>query len=292
MLCATSSAAVFWCTVPETYPLGLLSILLALVAVARGRRTAWFVLASAFTLSATVTNWMVGIVAGFARFRWGKALGVTALAFCLVLALWRVQKVIFPSVRLFLAARQEAKHMFTPESGGPLAVLKSFLFHSVVMPEIGVRTHSSGKLILTTQASRPGSASAFGATAVALWTMLLAMGLWGFFVARESRRIRAVLGLTLLGQLLLHCVYGRETFLYSLHFAPLLIAVTAFAASTRARPLALVLASALAILCAVNNAAQFSTALRPFQRAVGAGSSLNDERSPSSDGSIPRAPAP
>ncbi|MBD2251307.1 hypothetical protein [Nostoc parmelioides] len=75
---------------------------------------------------------------------------------------------------------------------------------------------------------------------------------------KKHLKFRIVLGLTILGQLALHSVYGDETFLFSLHFAPLLVVLAALSTLTRARPLALVLAGMLVLIVSVNNGLQFS----------------------------------
>jgi hypothetical protein len=113
---------------------------------------------------------------------------------------------------------------------------------------------------MTTQASIPGSGSLWGTIAVVLWTALLGLGLWGLFSVKQHPKLRLVLGLTLLGQLLLHTLYGSETFLYALHLAPLLVMLAAFSLLTRARPLALVLAAMLVLTAGVNNSLQFQKA--------------------------------
>src|SRR5207237_7945406 len=69
-----------------------------------------------------------------------------------------------------------------------------------------------------------------------------------------------VFGLDLVSQLILHVVYGSETFLYSLHFAPLLVVLAALSTLTQARPLALVLASILIVSTGYNNGLQFNKA--------------------------------
>ena len=272
LLLASSAAAIFWFTVPETYPFGLLTILVALVVVAlaerRGVSGAWYVAASALTLSVTVTNWMVGIAAAFAGLRWRRAVAATAAALCVVAALSVVQSGLFPGVRFFPAPREEARHVFTAESGGPAGVFQSVLFHGMVMPELGVRRDASGELILTVQASPPGSASLVGAAGVAVWVALLAVGFWAFLRAKRHGPLRLVVGVSLLGQLLLHVAYGEETFLYALHFVPLLLVVVAFGALARVRRLVLALAVALVVLAAINNVAQFGRAVSPFARAL------------------------
>jgi len=285
LLLGSSSAAVFWCTVPETYPFGLLTILVALIAVATAERgavsPAWYVAASALTLSVTVTNWMVGIAAAFVGLRWRRAVAVTVAALCVVAALSAAQSGLFRGVRFFPVPQEEARHAFTAESGGPAGVLQSFLFHGMVLPELGVRRHASGELVLTVQASRPGSSSLVGAACVAVWGALLAVGFWAFLSAKGHGPVRLVVGVSLLGQLLLHLAYGEETFLYALHFVPLLLVVVAFGALTRVRRLVLGLAVALVVLAAINNGVQFGRAVSPFARASapgGPGSGAKDAR--------------
>jgi hypothetical protein len=51
----------------------------------------------------------------------------------------------------------------------------------------------------------------------------------------------------------LSLLYGRETFLYSLHFTPLLVVLAAFGTFTSMRLLILCLAAALVVLVGTNN---------------------------------------
>jgi len=80
------------------------------------------------------------------------------------------------------------------------------------------------------------------------------------FRIAPHRPARAVLGLTFLGQLPLHLVYGSETFLYGLHFVPLLVVLAALSTQTPARPVALLLAGALVVTATTNNVTQFTKA--------------------------------
>jgi hypothetical protein len=266
VLGAVSAASMFWFVIPETYPFGSLSILVGLIVVGLAKYRslpAWlYISSSALTLSITLTNWMVGILATFANYPWKRSLQLTVNAFCIVVLLWGVQKFIFPSAQFFIGDREEAMYILLPESGGPLYVLMSFLFHTMVMPAIKVVNRpDSPDLLMTTQLSLPGSGSIWGTIAVALWASLISLGLWALFAVKEHRQLRVVLGATLLGQLALHVLYGPETFLYALDFGPLLVVLAAFGALTRARLLALVLAGTLVISAGINNGLQFSKAI-------------------------------
>ncbi|NJR74157.1 MAG: hypothetical protein HC773_11845 [Scytonema sp. CRU_2_7] len=94
-----------------------------------------------------------------------------------------------------------------------------------------------------------------------LWAGLLALGLWALFSLKQHLKLRIVLGLTLLGQLALHSVVYTETFLYSLHFGPLLVVLAALSTLLKpARLIALVLAGTLVLTAGVNNVLQFNKA--------------------------------
>jgi len=276
MLAAISASAIFWFVVPETYSFGSLSILLslAIVALAQYLRLSplWYMVVSALTLSFTVTNWMAGILATIVNHPWKRSLQITINAFCLVVVLWGVQKVLFPTAEFFLGDhfigdREEAAYVLTPESGGPLHVVKSFVFHTMVMPTIEVvdKFDRPNWPIMSTQTSVLGSGSLWGVMASILWVILLSLGLWGLFSIREHLRLRLVLALTLLGQLALHTLYGDETFLYALHFGPLLVVLSALSTLTRARLVALISTGALILSAGLNNGLQFRKATEFFQ---------------------------
>ena len=73
-----------------------------------------------------------------------------------------------------------------------------------------------------------------GIVGVILWSLLLGLGLWALLSTKRPRRSVWRLA-SLLGQLGLHTLYGDETFLYSLHFLPLLITVAALSTLTHLR---------------------------------------------------------
>jgi hypothetical protein len=270
LLGTTSAAAIFWFAVPETYSFGSLSILLALVVVVLGQyrqlSSWWYVLIGAGTLSITTTNWMAGILATFANNRWKQALQITVNAFCLVVGLWFLQYLIFPTAEFFLKIQSEKNYVFNEGAVGPFTVIQSFISHTMIMSAIEIidKTARPGfatpGIQMVTQLSAPGSGSLWGKIAVVLWTALLGLGIWGLFSIKQHPKLRIVLGLTILGQLVLHLLYGEETFLYSLHFAPLLIILAAMSTLTRARPLGLVLAGLLLVCAGINNGLEFNRA--------------------------------
>jgi hypothetical protein len=266
VLAALSAAAVFWFVVPETYPLGSISILIALgtVAIAERMRLHWifFVASSALSFSFTITNGMAGIAAAIARFPVRRAVAITGGAIAVVLALWCVQKVLFPRAGSPFSHAEEMEYVLHEKSGGPLAVARSFLFHSVLMPEFREIENPARPdwPLMATQGAAPGSGSQWGAIGIVLWALLLVAGVWGAVRAGTSLRFRIALALVLAGQLALHLLYGEETFLYSCHFAPLLVIVAAFGTFTRARPAVLAVAAVLAACAALSNGIQLTRA--------------------------------
>jgi hypothetical protein len=268
LLGVTSAASFFWFTVPETYALGSLSIVLGLATVALSTQyrlpEAWYVVMSAFTFSITVTNWVVGISATLVQHPWRRTVQITVNAFALVTLLWGVQKFIFPTAGFFLGDRWAAKYILTDYTGGPLEVIRSFALHTMVMPAIQTVTRYGDKQIMITQLSGAGSGGVWGAISVGLWSGLLLLGLWQLFSLRKQSKFRLVLGGTLLAQLVLHVIFGEETFLYSLHFAPLLVTLAALGSFTRARFLVLGLTAVLIVTVALNNMQQFQQALKFF----------------------------
>jgi len=272
VLGAVSASALFWNGLTETYLLGSISILLAILSVqlTSGQKSLWITIASAFSLSVTVTNWMAGLLATAVSFSWKRACLLAATAFCLVVILWGVQKFFYPQCPFFLSQSDEKSYINNPLSGGPVTSLKALVFHTMVMPRLRPFEDMKSKWrwcgYITVQQDRPGAGSPLGTAAAALWAVLLAIGLWGLGTAREDWKLRLVLGGTLFGQMALHSIYGEETFLYSLHFAPLLLAVAAMGVQTRLRPLVLALALCLIVTAGTNNFSQHSKAIELDRR--------------------------
>jgi len=271
VLAAISASTLFWFVVPGAGPFGSLSILLALCLSVAGPRgilsSLWAAGISLFTFSFALTNGMAGILTTAVTYPWKRFLRIMAVALCLLLALGGVQKRFFPNAGFLGFASPRPSSAQQTESGDPLKVIRSFVFHSVVMPAAGV-IHQSEKPDcpqLTTQTSAAGSGSTWGAVAVVPWALLLAMGLTGYFSTRRHFGFRLVLGLFLLGQLALHLLRESETFLDSPLFGPLLVLLAAFGTLTRGRPIALALTGLLILTGGIHNGMQIRRAERFFQ---------------------------
>ncbi len=263
-----SSASIFWFVVPDSFPFASLTILLGLVFVAltqfRKFSPVWYITVNVLTLGITITNWMVGLLATIVNYRWKKAAQITALTLLVTTAIWFVQRVGFSNtgfpfqLKTFIG---EKKFISGPEHGSILSALSSFVYQTIVMPAVHFTASVSrpGWPTLDVDPLIPTSGSIWGLVAVFAWTGLLALGIGGFCSAKTHPKLRIVLGFTILGQLLLHSVYGtQETFLYSLHFAPLLLSVVAFSSLTRFRWIGLGLACVVAVSAGINNRSLFN----------------------------------
>ena len=140
-----------------------------------------------------------------------------------------------------------------------LPSVKAELFHSIIIPATSVndvyRWHRAP--LMTVQNSAPGSTGVCGKIATTAWAILLLLGLAGLFLARGIIPFRITLVLIILSQMALHILYGEETFLYALHFAPLLVVLAALATLTRLRVAALACAAVVAVSAGMNNLVQF-----------------------------------
>ena len=271
-----SASALFWFPVPNSYSWGSLSIMLALVLLLCAEQRPFgataYVIASALTLSFTVTNWMAGLLVTLVRWPWKQAVQLSVNALCVVVLLWGVQKLIFPTAEFFIGHREEAEFINHPQSGGAANVLSSLVFHTVVAPDVrfmkdDAYTQAKSDSFrlserLSFQFSRPGSAGPLGLLAVGLWSALLLNGLWRLVTLDHHLRFRLVLAGLLGFETLLHLLYGEETFVYSLNFLPLLLAVAALGAIGPGRRVVVPLAALLALCAGLNNWHQFQEATR------------------------------
>jgi hypothetical protein len=272
-LAASSGAAMFWFLVPETYPLGSVTMLLplGLVALARHRRVPdwWFVVASAASVSITVTNWMASLIATFVCKPPRRALVLSLTALTIIFGLVLVQRISFPLARgVFISPRGYIDHKFyvlCEEQGGPLNSARVIYLTSMIVPRIELSSFRSQQRplgpMLTFQRAPAGSSGVLGKVTTIAWGLLLAAGAVALWVGRGDARFRIALAVTLLGQTAVFLIYGEEAFLYGLDFVLLLILVTSLATLSRWRYFVLAIAG-LFLPCAFwNNAFQLREAL-------------------------------
>lgn len=277
----TSAAAIFWLPIRETYGLGSTTILLALVLMAwarraKDRRTGAWLLAGVIAVGITVTNWMVAALGAWALLPRRRALKVAVGGLAVAALLLGFEKWLMPTTRSLGTMRGETEFMYRPDARRTSDVLTVLAAHSVVAPKIErLNTASSpppvdGGLVplaqnqISVQTAPLGSAGLPSAVATVAWLALFALGLVAAISLTRIDRLWLVLLLALAGQLALHLVYGAETFLYALHWTPLLIGIAAAATLTRLRPLALALATLVLVLGATSNLRQLRRAARLY----------------------------
>lgn len=264
----TSASAMFWFSVPETHPMGSVTILMAMLVVAASATRVIpplvEVAVGAATYGVTVTNWMAGILASWTHRPWRQVLQIAVNSFALTVAIWYVGKKVAPTSMFFLGNPPESGHIVSPESLGPVRVIASFLMHTVVMPAIAIvdRPGAGQWPVMLTQSSWPGSAGILSVVSAVLWAALLVVGVWSLVRVREQRAMRLFLPLFLAGQLTLHLLFGNETFLYSPNFLPALIVLAALGSLTPLRRAVVPIALLLAVTNALNNGMQWKRANR------------------------------
>lgn len=236
--------------------------MLALATVAYTQRLGplpiwWYVTVSALTLGVTITNWLAGLLMLLLCLPIQRAAKTAACSFVAVFFGSLVQYVLLGSPIFLIPRTAEVEPLkriiFHPHAGGAFTKLKVLLFHSVVMPQVTVEDTG----LLSVQHASPGSGGAWALAALALWICLALLGVWAIGLkGRTSKAAWLAVAFTA-AQLVLYTVVGYESFLFSLHVAPLLIALAGTATLTRLRPLALTLAVSLVVIGSANNLQKF-----------------------------------
>jgi hypothetical protein len=275
LLGIVSAAGMFWMAVPESFLPGAITLLLPLWAAVRARRESSIALASAASLSVTITNWIAGLALAATALPRRRAVQVSANALVIVSALWFVQSWLFPENVYFLGSSRaiELAHNERPQ---PLQALVVMLSHSMVMPSLGAMADARWRG-LTVQSASPAHDGAVAVIAVILWAAVLIAGARSFGSGPAPRAFRIVCLVTLAAQSL-HLVFGKETFLYVPHIMTLLIVVAAHGVFGRFRTAILAMAMALIVAAGVNNWRQFGAAAAFVQNigdeAAGAGATF------------------
>ncbi|HEY8106252.1 MAG TPA: hypothetical protein VIE46_09100 [Gemmatimonadales bacterium] len=281
LLGLASAGAVFWLPIRDRYVLGSVSIIAPLALIATlahrtTRTTGRWIVASAGTLAVTVTNWMFGILAAAVLLPVRRALAVTGGAIALVTVCWVAQKWFVPSTPFFVPTTEETHYMFRPTADRMRSVLRVVAVHSMVAPRFD-RLHEGGNPLplsasllppapnqLTMQAVPLGTGGRAGNIATFAWLAALVIGIGTALTRWRDQRIWLVILLGLAGQVALHLVYGEETFLYALHWLPLLVALAAAGTLGPLRPLSLALAGTVLVTAGVNNVAALRRAARLY----------------------------
>lgn len=290
-----SSTFLFWAGVPETYVWGGASVLavLAVVGSAKDREPnpIAFTIASAASLGVTISNWAIGLIAAALSYSWRRAAMLSAVAFALVAALAAVSVNIVGRPHYFLWFGEDSAYVHGGV-GVSLRAIPAFVLSSVVAPQPALipyfRAPEYVDYLLSFQSPDWSGIGVLGIAATLAW--LAALGLGGTIVlgrlwrAPLADRLLLTLMLAIVAQGALHLVYGEETFLYAMHFAPLLVLLALYGAASRFRPVALALIAATAALAGPLNWTRYLAAISEVELAA-----QNNERAQIRDAMIDRS---
>ncbi len=232
----STPAAFYWIGFPEWTGFGAAAILVSVIWVAGAPsiRNHWTgVIQSTLSASMVVTSWVFGAAASFfadwpnPKLNWKKAYEQTRDAFVVIAALTVVQYALFPYLGgLFNIWAEADYHLaMAPDPRNLIDILVEYFGATVVapVPQVveGARVGDGWGIVLMTFRQQPLPLAPFALLTMALW---IALWVFGAMAAVRNLISKPVVILVVGGIgffLLLHALYGFETFLYALHFAPL-----------------------------------------------------------------------
>jgi hypothetical protein len=115
---------------------------------------------------------------------------------------------------------------------------RAFALYTMVVPAIKQQSRNpffEDFVQLSVQHISLSELSPLGLAASLCWTLLLGIGTWAVATSRTHRQLRIALILSVVYQFALHLIYGGETFLYSMHFMPLLVMLAAWSTLSKFR---------------------------------------------------------
>ena len=257
-LAATMGAAAFICSATYLHWFGIVETYAASSLTAIGATYLFLrrpkitptgtIIATILSMSMVVTNWTLGIALAATRWSLSRFLRYMVITAVLCVALSLAQHRIFPQAgEFFRRYAVEAEESFMV--GGEIKPAPGEAPHWVqAMRGIGVTSAvapqpyfdtlpKSGKKILNNQKSAWQSYDAWGEVALAAWGVMLALSALTLLAERRvTPTILALLGF-MLGQMVLHIVYGDITFLYAADFFVILMVLACQGALGRWRRL-------------------------------------------------------
>lgn len=266
LLGLVSASATFWLLVPEAFSLGALSIIGALLLVESESFSRHplvkGILINLVSISVTITNWTTGIFYTLINSKLSAAIKIFLGTVVSASLIWALEKLIFPSAKYFLTnSGRTGESFYTLSISRVIEVTRSFFMHTMVMPTQSILERAANSKTLSIQTSSFSYESVFGYIGLILWVILLVTGLIMTMASIRRDKVSLVVLLTLLSQLGLQLVFGRETFLYSMHFLPLFILTAANSLKTRFRIPMLIIAILAILFWVVNNQLALNNAL-------------------------------
>lgn len=258
LLGLVSASATFWLMVPEAFSLGALSVMAALCLVESESFSRHplikGILINLLSLSVTITNWVTGIIYTLLYARWYRAIKIFFATILSASLIWVAEKIIFPYAKYFLSySARTGDSFFSLSSGRAIEVFRSFFLHTMMMPNLSFLERTENPQILSVQKSMLSYEGVLGYIGLIFWIILLVSGLIFTLVSLRKDKVSQVVLITLFSQLGLQMVFGRETFLYSMHYLPLLIFTSANSLKTRFRIPILIISILTIVTGIINN---------------------------------------
>ncbi len=165
-------------------------------------------------------------------------------------SVWIVGHVFVSGVRFIGPTLFEKSFVSFPSLRRMGGVITSFLGYPIAAPNTSPYKTLAGLQGITCQGMLP--AFDLSSLILAIWATVLCLGAMNLWRSEDRIPVR-LLGGWLISQLLLHIIYGEETFLYSLHWVPSLIVVASFACRGRKRVPVLIGVACLALAAGYSN---------------------------------------
>jgi hypothetical protein len=271
-----SATFIHWFSIFETYPFAAASMSLMLMVLTCASESRWllWIIASSAALSVTITNWTLALASALFRHGLKKAIAISVATLFAVSLLALMQKSYYPTSQLFFNPNYLARHVRLvsremERTSATVQALASKLLSvtvaSAVAPKPEKMATYRGKIpwkIVANQYSPLSSHAMSGWIALASWMVLLSVGGIGGWRNVERRSIFFAISLFLIGQIVLHSVFGEHTFLYAANFFGAFVMFAAFGWFSRLRICAVMAAIVFVVFGSLSNYMQFEAAAR------------------------------
>jgi hypothetical protein len=140
--------------------------------------------------------------------------------------------------------------------------------HTIVMPPIEIKQKPGRGNVMTVPSAGLAAGSVLRRVALAAWFALLGVGLYGWLLHFRGSRLLRATAIVTAAEVLLHLLYGTETFLYALNLVPMLIILAACGTKTRVRGVVILLAVTVLVCGGLSNAQAWVAGRRFFAPAL------------------------
>ena len=269
---ASTAGFMFWWSVPETFPLGSLTIILPFWLLASGATNAkaW-VITSAASLSITTTNWLSGLISTFLGHKPRKAITISLLAFLLVFGLSIVQRIYVPTATFFwrpFSVKSESSYMSIALNRIPARTI-DFFVHPAIAPDSSFVVDNKTISFLDASNLKPSALIGVRAVAAGVWGILLLAGLIALLRrgtnSGKTNTPFSAISIFLASQYFMHMIYGDSPFLYSAHFIPVMVMFIGFSLGDQNPPWSRQIARVLMLLFII---IAFPMNIQSFQNAI------------------------